>query len=178
MVYSYLTSLFSNKPSEKKNKPKKTNSLAQVSSSSSGTVEQSHDMDAMEDSHYDFGSSSANTSSSPAKRSGAKPNTSRRVVMTSVEQLKTANAIVDWKDRTNPGKILVEFGDNSIDEVEKSDQVKVNKPAKRGQEKYMYDKLHKQSNVLLDRLEDIGSKILEYHNIETAKPLNYVGLVF
>lgn len=98
------------------------------------------------------------------------------VLMTSLEQARTANSLVDWKDRTNQGKILLEFGNSEIETLPSIDsEVKIVKPTKSGSVKYMYDKLHKQSNVLLDRLEEVGSKILEYYGFESSKPLNYVS---
>ncbi|KAG2392224.1 hypothetical protein C9374_012476 [Naegleria lovaniensis] len=145
-IGSYLTSLFSSKPSTaqdaKKTKPqtkKKTNSTADVSSGRNATTS----------------------------------------LLNQHESTSDNNAMMDDDnyitiDRTNQGKTLVEFGDSEIEALPSIEsEVKIVKPTKSGSVKYMYDKLHKQSNVLLDRLEEVGSKILEYYGFESSKPLNY-----
>nr|CAG4713483.1 unnamed protein product [Naegleria fowleri] len=181
-IGSYITSLFSSKPSaahdSKKTKQTKKKTNSEVSSrnattSLSNQQESTSDNNAMmdDDNYHSVNNHNNNNGSTTS------PNRHRSkkvVLMTSLEQARTANSLVDWKDRTNQGKILLEFGNSEIETLPSIDsEVKIVKPTKSGSVKYMYDKLHKQSNVLLDRLEEVGSKILEYYGFESSKPLNY-----
>ena len=169
-----MTSLFG-KPTTKKPSatPKKKTSQIEVSKASSSVA--AIDDDIAEVSHSEVYDEEPQHHHIMEDDEIIEQHSKKVVLMTSQQQLQSAHTIVNWKDRDNQGKILCDFGDSDIDNVASETDVKIVKPTKSGPVKYMYDKLYKQASVLLERLEDVGAKILEYHNIESAKPLNYVS---
>ncbi|KAL9651838.1 hypothetical protein ABK040_000186 [Willaertia magna] len=170
---NYLSGLFTQTPkkSTKSNSKNKSNKKSTNNNSKKNITDNDNQKDTqMEDD--DMNASHITQTQITINNYKPIPTTSKITSLSNLNNINIKN-LTNWESRTNQGKILFEFGSSNSNCLEiLSNEIIEIVNGKEKNYKFMYDKLQKKSNVLLNRLEKIGSKILQYYGFEYSQPLS------